>query len=95
MDKAVTPPENIASRRRFLGFAALGAGALALPGCASYGGFSYTAIMFERYQLRPKPGGDPFQLFSGSNAQQASLLNKSSRSTCFIFFGIQCSMRTL
>lgn len=42
MDKAVTPPENIASRRRFLGFAALGAGALALPGCASYGGFSYT-----------------------------------------------------
>ena len=42
MDKAVTPPENIASRRRFLGLAALGAGALALPGCASYGGFSYT-----------------------------------------------------
>ncbi len=42
MDKAVMPPENSASRRRFLGLAALGAGALALPGCASYGGFSYT-----------------------------------------------------
>ena len=42
MDKAVTPPDTIASRRRFLGLAALGAGALALPGCASYGGFSYT-----------------------------------------------------
>ena len=42
MNKAVTPPDTIASRRRFLGLAALGAGALALPGCASYGGFSYT-----------------------------------------------------
>ncbi len=42
MDKAAQPPENIASRRRFLGLAALGAGALALPGCASMGPFSYT-----------------------------------------------------
>ena len=41
MENALMPSRTAASRRRFLGFAALGAGALALPGCASYGGFSY------------------------------------------------------
>lgn len=38
MEIPMTNPD----RRRFLGFAGLAAAALALPGCASYGGFSFT-----------------------------------------------------
>ncbi|AKM10139.1 DUF4197 domain-containing protein [Croceicoccus naphthovorans] len=33
--------DTVSSRRRFLGFAGIGAAALTLPGCASYGGFSF------------------------------------------------------
>lgn len=42
MENAVMPLSSTASRRRFLAFAAAGTGALALSGCATYGGFSYT-----------------------------------------------------
>lgn len=46
MEKAYPPPmtagQRPVGRRSFLSFAALGAGAMVLPGCASYGGFSFT-----------------------------------------------------
>lgn len=41
MNSSLETVSQFASRRKFLGGIGLGAAALALPGCASYGGFSY------------------------------------------------------